>query len=615
MPYPVAVVEIAFTDGPYVVSPTWTDVTSYVRGMDISRGIPDDWTLQADGSATVTLSNRDRRFDPFNTTGPYYGNLLPRRQIRIRATHLGTTYDVFRGFIAGWPPEWTDAGKDSTVTLRCFDALQLLGSSSMPADWARPYILGFSPRHYFELDDPITWYRSADLTLVDSGSAPSKLLVPSGTAFPGSRIATGLPSQSLGSDFSQGAATSGLVNVAPSTTSSFTAMYWCRGTSADTLASQFGGNMFGGSLEMYLDTNVNGTDYGKFFVTFNNTIRTYKWETTARYEPSEPHHFAFTYDNGTGAGKIYIDGIDVTSARSDNAGVAVLAYETFSLGRGEFQQLALIPSILTQTQVQEAVRLSDAQYPETSSARVTRIIGNTQFSSSLVSTPASPASDVLALTPDAPTATSELTKVSNSEFAPMFVNKAGTLTLYSQSQIRTQTKSIVPQAEYGNGVGFMGNSIGTEVQLQYDGDSMRNVANVEMSGGGVYIQENTTSSTTYGEAEQFIATQVQTIEDADQVADIIVGWGGQVYAKASPVSVVLSPTASWASTLGLELFDRFTLQVTPPSGNAITTPMLASRIAHSVSPERWVTTLEGSARWAAVFILNQSRLGGTDLLG
>jgi hypothetical protein len=28
-----------------------------------------------------------------------------------------------------------------------------------------------------------------------------------------------------------------------------------------------------------------------------------------------------------------------------------------------------------------------------------------------------------------------------------------------------------------------------------------------------------------------------------------------------------------------------------------------------------VTTLEGSARWAAVFILNQSRLGGTDLLG
>ena len=114
------IIEIAFDDGPYVVSPTWTDVTTYVRGFETSRGVPDDWTLQADGSASVTLSNRDRRFDPFNTSGPYYGKLLPRRQIRIRATSGGTTYDVFRGFIAGWPPEWTDAGYDSTVTLSCF---------------------------------------------------------------------------------------------------------------------------------------------------------------------------------------------------------------------------------------------------------------------------------------------------------------------------------------------------------------------------------------------------------------------------------------------------------------------------------------------------------------
>ena len=86
MAYPTPIIEIAFDDGPYVVSPTWTDVTTYVRGFETSRGVPDDWTLQADGSATVTLSNRDRRFDPFNTSGPYYGKLLPRRQIRIRAT-------------------------------------------------------------------------------------------------------------------------------------------------------------------------------------------------------------------------------------------------------------------------------------------------------------------------------------------------------------------------------------------------------------------------------------------------------------------------------------------------------------------------------------------------
>ena len=106
-----------------------------------------------------------------------------------------------------------------------------------------------------------------------------------------------------------------------------------------------------------------------------------------------------------------------------------------------------------------------------------------------------------------------------------------------------------------------------------------------------------------------------TYADALQIGDIVTGWGGQVYPKASPVSVVLSPNGSWGSTLALELFDRFTLAVAPRTGNVITTPMLLSRVSHSVTPERWTTTIEGSARWAAVFILNQSTLGGTDLLG
>jgi hypothetical protein len=268
-------------------------------------------------------------------------------------------------------------------------------------------------------------------------------------------------------------------------------------------------------------------------------------------------------------------------------------------------------SRLTQAQIQTIYNYSIANFPETTSARFNRIIAETPFSASLTSVPASPASSVLDITNDAPTAVSELGKVAVSEYAPLFVNKAGTVTLYSQSQIRTQTKSIVSQATYGAG----GLAIGTEVQLQYDGDSMRNVSNVEMSGGGVYIQTNSSSVTTYGEAEQFVSTQVASLADAVDIANIVNGWGGIVYAKASPVSVVLSPTASWASTLGLELFERFTLAVAPPTGNTITTPMLTSRISHSVTPERWFTTLEGSARWAAVFILNQSTLGGTDLLG
>jgi hypothetical protein len=611
MPYPVPIVEVAFTDGPYVVSPTWTDVTSYVRGMDISRGVPDDWQLQADGIATVTLSNRDRRFDPFNTTGPYYGNLLPRRQTRIRATHASTTYDVFRGFIAGWPPEWTDAGTDSTVTLQCFDALQLLGSASLPSDWAMSYLRAQSPRHYWEMDDPIAWYTN-QITLKDLGNVTSNLITFPSLTYQGSSIASGLPSSSIASDFQNGVASgSGGPNVAAT---SLTVMFWTRGLAVDGYSSLTDMSTGQHRIQIYHD-NGSGTHKGKFTVEVQTTSVHYIWRSTVTYENTEPHHVAFVY--AAGNGYLYIDGYDVTGSRTGGGFplVVVPAIESFAFGLGQFQQAVVYNDrFFLQSEVQYVVSLSEAQYYETTAARMQRI--NTEMINSVpMSYPSSPASYVLSLTPGATTAAAELTKVSNSEFAPLFVNKAGTVTMYSQSQIRSQTKSIVPQAEYGNGVGFMGNSIGTEVQLQYDGDSMRNVANIQMSSGGVYNQENATSVNIYGEAEQYLETQLASIDDSIAVANIVNGWGGQVYAKASPVSVVLSPSASWASTLGLELFDRFTLQVQPPSGNAITTPMLVSRISHSVTPERWFTTLEGSARWAAVFILNQSRLGGTDLLG
>ena len=600
MPYPVAVVEVAFTDGPYVVSPTWTDVTAYVRSMDISRGIPDDWTLQADGSATVTLSNRDRRFDPFNTTGPYYGNLLPRRQIRIRATHGGTTYDVFRGFISGWPPEWTDAGKDSTVTLFCFDALQLLGSSSLPADWSRDYILSQSPRHYYPCDEPITPYTGTS-TLKDYGSIPLDMTT-TVSAVNGGELAEGLPGNSVQSSVSS-AASSGYATTAANT--NFSVSMWAV---MDSTSATSGGTVGAYGWAIGWDPAT-----GRYVVTISDQpaglTRTFTSSNT--YDGSQPTHVAFSFNVTSKALVLMVDGVIGATTSATAGAIIVIIGENVILGTGQFQQVCVWTGLIAQATVQEIIRRSKAVFPETTSARFSRIIAETPFSASLTSVPASPASSVLDITNDAPTAVSELGKVAVSEYAPLFVNKAGTLTLYSQSQIRTQTKSIVSQATYGAG----GLSIGTEVQLQYDGDSMRNVSNVEMSGGGVYIQTNLSSVNTYGEAEQYVSTQVSTLADAVDIANIVNGWGGIVYAKASPVSVVLSPSGSWGTTLALELFERFTLAVAPPTGSTITTPMLVSRISHSVTPERWFTTLEGSARWAAVFILNTSALGGTDLLG
>jgi len=591
MAYPTPKVEIAFDDGPYVASPTWTDVTSYVRSMSTDRGRSDDWETFY-GSASLVLDNRTRRFDPFYTSGPYYGKLLPRRQIKISAVYGGTTYPVFRGYIAGWPPVWTDAGKDSTVSLSCFDAMGLLASDSLPADWSRDYILSLSPRHYYPCDEPVISFTTNSLR--DLGSYPQAMAVTNGTI--GSELAVGLPSASVQME----SATTGLV---PSTlNTSFTISTWQNYNP--------GNNFYIGNyiVNLYFDDST-----GKYVViiTNNTTLGIRVYESNSTFEGGAPFNLACTFDIGTSAFQMYLNGVALASTLSTFTTTTGLFYEGITLTRGEYQQVIVFHSVLTAAQIQQIYNLSIANFPETTAARFTRLIGLTSFPTALTSPPSAPASSVLDFTDDAPTLTSELQKVADSEYAPLFVNRSGVLTLYNQNQIRSQTNSIVSQATYGSG----GVSIGQEVAISYDGDSMRNVANVTMSQGGVYIKENTSSVSAYGAAEASVDTEVGLFANAEQIGNIVSGWGGQVYPKADPFDVVLSPNNDWASTLDRELNDRITLVVQPPTGNAISNQMLLSRVAHSVVPGEWRTTFEGSARWAAVFILNQSTLNGTDLLG
>lgn len=612
MPYPTPIIEIAFDDGPYVVSPTWTNVTSYVREFNTSRGVPDDWTLQADGSAQIVLDNRERRFDPFNRSGPYYGKLLPRRQIRIRATSGATTYDVFRGYVAGWPAQWTDAGYDSTVTLSCYDALQLLGSSSLPADWSTDYILSLSPQHFWKFDDPIIGGGTAS-TITDYGSRPGTFTTTTDT-YQTPHLAPEIQATAAGAPVGLTQGANQQLPSAWTALSNTSISMWTR----NNQPSANGSLVFLATNGLAMETTqiTAGADAGKYRVTVRTLAVGYRWFTVNPYSINEVNHLAFTYDSATGTGIIYVNGVADTAARQSTTALSGgYTNELVSVFQGEFQQIASYGSVLTALNVSTIYQFGLSQFSETTAQRFDRLISKTPFPAGLTSPPTNPASAVLDISGGAVTASSELARVSDSEYAPLFVTKAGVLTQYQQQQIRTQTKSTVNQATYGKVVGITGLPMGPDIQIQYDGDSMRNVANIEMSGGGVVIDTNTGSVNTYGQAQQYVGTQVGSLEDAQQIGDIVTGWGGQVYEKFSPFSVVLSPDGSWGSTLGLELFDRIRVLVQPPAYDPIVSYALVSRITHNVTPERWETALEGSVRWASVFILDQSTLGGTDLLG
>ena len=610
MPYPVPIVEIAFADSPYVVSPTWTNVTSYVRGMEIDRGVNDDWDLVASGSASVTLSNLDRRFDPFNTTGPYYGNLLPRRQIRIRATHGVTTYDVFRGFVDGWPPTWTDAGYDSTVTLSCFDALDLLGSAPMPPVWASRYINDLGAEHFWKLDDPIVGSGTV-VNFTDSGTRATPI-ASSNIIYQTGSLAAGIPDTCAGSANNLTAGATVVLPVAWGAYGNFSFATWTRNNQVSANGSVVVLATNGLGFEMAQITAV-GSQIGQYRFRIRTTTLGYEWFSTAK-SLTEPHHVVFTYNSGTGQGLVYIDGLPEAPTRNSFATLfGGFTNEQIALATGEYQHVATFNKTLTPTEASTIYQYSLNQLSETSSQRETRIIGYTPFSTSMTNFAGS--ETVLDLPSNLSNATLQLQAASQSEYGPLFANKAGVVTSYTRNQIRSQTNSIVSQAQYGNGVGFVGNAIGTEVQLQYAGDSMRNIADVSCTSAGTVTVTDAASVAQFGSAEESLSTVLGSLASATNVGQIVSGFGGKVFPKVSPTEVVLLPDASWASTLGLELFDRFTLQIKPPTGNAIITEMLTSRISHSVTPDRWMTTLEGSARWASVFILDKSKLDGLELLG
>lgn len=96
------------------------------------------------GSAVITLSNHDGRYDAWNTSSPLYPNVDAGKDVRIRVRDLstGTTYDRFYGIIQEINP--VGYGAEAKVVIYADDALRTLRDDSVTVN--RPYTDGtFAP--------------------------------------------------------------------------------------------------------------------------------------------------------------------------------------------------------------------------------------------------------------------------------------------------------------------------------------------------------------------------------------------------------------------------------------------------------------------------------------
>jgi hypothetical protein len=120
--------------GTLAPSATWEDVTSYVRSVSMRRGssrVEGAILRYEAGTCSITLDNRDRRFDPANLAGPYVAGgvtqVTPMRAVRVQANWSGTVYSLWRGFVDAWQVAYTGPNA-AEVTLTATDGMKVLGA-------------------------------------------------------------------------------------------------------------------------------------------------------------------------------------------------------------------------------------------------------------------------------------------------------------------------------------------------------------------------------------------------------------------------------------------------------------------------------------------------------
>lgn len=149
---PIMAVEVSFTTDA-LDPPAFVDVSEDMRDWTVDRGRRRELERFQPGRATVTLDNRDGRFDSNNAAGEFFGNLRPRRRMRIRATYREATHPVFDGYLDQFHLEYPGLN-DAIAVLTATDGGKMLGQRPLPRSVYAEEVEADNPVVWLRLDEP-----------------------------------------------------------------------------------------------------------------------------------------------------------------------------------------------------------------------------------------------------------------------------------------------------------------------------------------------------------------------------------------------------------------------------------------------------------------------------
>jgi hypothetical protein len=611
LPYSI-ITEVAFTSNPLDDPAVWVDVSLYVRSISTNRGRQHELNRFEAGTATIVLDNKDGRFSPFNTSSPYNPNVLPFKQIRVRALYNGVVYPIFRGHIQAWPVKWPSPN-DSTVEIACVDATKALNlKKATNLSSYSSTILTDTPTRYWTLGDAPGLTVAVD----SSGNGASATVVNNATSAASDKPAffgaAGAVVASPDSAFDCGNAKGMIARGVQSESfgASFSVEAWVN-------LRQATGQIFQGrNASKTFSVSVNdgsnaATVSGTVHVSSDNSINIVTLDGLIPIADGKWHHIVVVTNSATSI-TLYVDGVqDQTVATVNTLGASTLSLgfggipNIFSEGgtpslNGVIDELAVYAStVLSATQIANhyvagalprraemtgtriAALLSAVGYPASLQKLDTGLISCQAGTNDLINNPALANAQVTA----------------DTELGALFVGADGSIVFYDHTHQYKSPNGIAGVTLGDSGVlGPGGESpyLLTSVNIAFDDLDLFNEATVTPTGQGAQTASDTTSQTTYGKRTVSKAGVQFSTADALGEAQWLVGKYKTPLQRISSISFtpLSDPTVLLPAALGFELLTRVNVKRRPKdaSSSTFSQDSLIEGVEHHIVPGMWTTT-------------------------
>ena len=617
-------VEAAFGDDPLDTSPSWTDISTYVRDLSISRGRNSEFTPYAPGIATIRLDNRDRRFDPEYTLGPYYGDLVPMVPVRIITTYSGSTYTLYYGYAQGWPTAYNTANTDAVAIINCVDGNRFLGNTSLATSAIAQQILDSNPSFYWPFQEQIT-YTDGRLRTFD--------------------VVTG--EYMFGGFVEKRDIDGGFPTGAPIANTSFTSWTYYPG---DTYFSPSEADMPSIlSGEFFFDARVTGTSSRTFSVGIDRDKTSpgdYRidvqlaWDTTnnwyvtlINFQSNELNlhgtdgtnvtftpfdgmsHCVFSVQGTTF--KVFIDGTLVTSVALTSGSTFATASQIVFTGSSVAgdpigkSHLALYTTELSDADVANHFDAKDGHTGELSSARLARTLDDADWPASWRDIETG-VQTVGAYRPARLAARNYSEQIQVAEQGDLFVNRSGEVAFVNRST--TESANIVALFD-DDSVDYPFTLVEVDANTV---DAIRNSIAVSYATDTVIV-EDSTSVTAYGRAQDILDARL--IDDpitAETIGNVVLAKTKDPRTRIRSLEINVRTDPTMVPTVAqLELADDVVVSFTPTGvGDALWRAVRVQGVSHRITANGWVCRLYlAPGPYGAngpLFVLNDDTYGELD---